>query len=431
MPAGPLTDDAQLPPGHPGVGAMPPQPQAQPEMPTIPQDDAVPDARIAVGTIEVRLLDENNHPVAGVPVTLGVLRQSVAQGDSRTHVVLSTDAEGVARFASLTAGSGYAYRVSVENVAQDGAKAKFSAPPFSLPLDHGYRVTLHRFPVASAIDALLVAVGGVDTIVEVRDDVVEVQMMVEVVNAGLVAWSLGDAGKTMTLPKGAKGLRAQDVMQDVRISGVEGTDSEPAKVKWDGSFAPGDTQLQYDFKVPYEGAPTIDLDIEMPPRVLVARVRFPARRDMTLSVDGFPPTSTEMAQSGVHVLETTKRGSPQDQVSSLHIHIKGLPTQGPERWIVTAAAFAAIAAGLLFALRKEGEVDPQIAADARARRRAALLDDLADLEEAHADGDVGPKAYARERAKILDALADALDPIDPETTKRKSRKGKAASASAR
>ena len=428
MPAGPLPDDAEMPAGHPNVGNVPPQ--QQPEMPPIPQDDAVPDAKVPAGSIEVRLLDEKDHPVAGVSVTLGILHQSVAQGDSRSHVVLPTDGEGIVRFESLTAGSGYAYRISVENASSDGAKAKFSAPPFSLPLDHGYRVTLHRFPVASSIDSLMIAVGGVDTIVEVRDDVVEVQQLVEIVNAGLVAWSLGDAGKTMALPKGAKGLRAQDVMQDVRVSPVEATEGELPKVKWDGSIVPGDTQLQYDFKVPYEGTPTVDLDIEMPPRVLAARVRLAARRDMTLAVDGFPPATSEVAQSGVHILETTKRGSPQDQVSSLHIHVKGLPTQGPGRWIVTAAAFVAIAAGLIFALRKDGaEIDPELAAEARARRRAALLDDIEDLENAHEAGDVGPKAYARERAKLLDALADALDPAEPE--KKKTRKSKAATASAR
>lgn len=419
MPAGPLPDGVDtLPEGHPNVGAPPgAQPQV-PEPPSIPQDDARPDAETASGAITARILDESGHPVVGVPVTLGIIHNTVAQGESRQHLELSTNGDGDVTFHDLHSGSGWAYRVSVENRSPDGGRAKFGAPPFSLPLDRGYRVVLHRFPVSSSIDSLMVAVGGVDTIVEVRDDVVEVQQMYEVINAGLVAWSLGD-GLLLTLPKGAKGVRAQDVMQDVRVAAVEGTG-----VRWEGSFAPGDTQITYDFKVPYEGSGNVDLDVEMPPRVLAARVRLAARRDMSLSVDDFPAATSAVAESGVHVLETTKRGSPQDQIKTLHVHIGGLPTHGAEHWIATAIAFVIVFAGLAFTLRGDATVDPKLAAEARARRRATIVDDLVALERARRAEEIGPKAYARERAKLVDALADALDPPEPPVEKKSKKTAK-------
>ena len=48
--------------------------------------------------------------------------------------------------------------------------------------------------------------------------------------------------------------------------------------------------------------------------------------------------------------------------------------------------------------------------DARARKdsRAAFLDELADLEQAHARGDIGPKTYERARRELVDQIALTL-----------------------
>ena len=407
--AGPLpAGDTALPQGHPTVGAPEAAPPPNAELPEIPQDLAQDDSRIAPGTIEVRIVDDRGQPVKSVPVTLGILRTSVAQGELRTRKSAETDSEGDVRFEGLQAGSGWAYRVSVENVSADGsATAKYAAAPFSLPLDRGYRLLIHRYPVTTSLDGLMVAVGAVDTGIEVRDDVVEVQQTYEVINAGLVTWGLG-RGISMTLPKGAKGLRSPESMQDLTIVGMEG---DSPSVRWQGSFAPGDAQVSYDFKVPYDGAAGVDLDLELPQRVLAARVRLAARRDMTLAVDGFPAAALDPSTSGVHVLQATRRGDPKDQIRSLHIHVGGLPTQGPDRWIAIGLGLAAVAAGAVFSLREPGRApDPKEAAAARARRRAALIDEMSELERAHASGAVGPRGYARERLRLIDALADVLDP---------------------
>jgi hypothetical protein len=115
----------------------------------------------------------------------------------------------------------------------------------------------------------------------------------------------------------------------------------------------------------------------------------------------------------VKVLSTIRQGSPQDPLRKLNIHVRGIPTQGNERWFVTVGALAAAAVGFYFARRDPPKADRTETSAARKRHRKTLLAELVELERAHRAGDVGPKAYARERAKLVDEIADTLDPERP------------------
>ena len=133
MQAGPLpSGPSTLPKGHPALSAPDESPPPGADLPEIPQDLAQDDTRIAPGTISVRIVDDTGQPVPAVPVTLGILRTSVAQGELRTHRTAATNQDGDALFDGLQKGSGWAYRVSVENASPDGtATAKYAAAPFS------------------------------------------------------------------------------------------------------------------------------------------------------------------------------------------------------------------------------------------------------------------------------------------------------------
>lgn len=403
-----------LPPGHPPMGEAPP---GHPDMtgddvegmfPKIPRDDSRSDPSIPIGTLVVNIRDEQDKPVPNTLVTLGIIRTSVAEGESRSRTTANTDDQGVVRFSGLKTGSGWAYRVSVTASAPNdpAAFATYSAEPLQLPLDSGWTVTLHRFPVTTSIDKLLAAVEGVDTVVELRDDVIEVSQVFDVINASATTWSLGQ-GLNLALPKGFKAVRAAEAMSDQTAVSTD------TGVRWAGSFPPGRSRLTYDFKVPYEGDPSFDLEVEMPPRVLAARVRIPVKRGMELTVDGFPPSVGETATNGVKLLSTVKQGSPQDPIRKLTIHVRGIPTPGNDRWMVTGLALAAAAVGFYLARRDPPKSDRTESAAARKRARKAMLAELVELERAHRAGEVGPKAYARERAKLVDAIADTLDPEPP------------------
>lgn len=418
IPAGPLPSGAAIPPGHPslggdGGGGEPgapdgdgPHGRGEADLPRIPPDSAGEDPSLPMGTIRAQIVDEKDVPVANCTVTLGILRTSVAQGESRSRTSAQTDAQGFVRFDGLKNGSGWAYRLTVINSSPDGTSAAtYGAPPFNLPLDKGYSLIVHRFPVSTSIDQLFVAVAGADVGVEVRDDDVSVTLSFTVLNAGLTSWGLGD-GLTLRMPAASKALRSPETMEDHKVEAIEGTGA-----KWTGSFTPGEATVSYDFKLPYDHEPNVDLELEMPPRLFGATVTVASRRGMSLAVDGFPAAKDDMSTVGVHVLDTTKQGSPKDQIGSLGIHIKGLPTAGPERWIATGVGLSVIAAGLFYALRIAEPEDPKLLAEARKRRRKTLLDELIELELAHREGRVGPVTYARERARLLDAIADVMEPI--------------------
>lgn len=389
-----------MPPGHPDVGE-----QDDPGMPNVPRDMAFPDAKLPNGTVIATLKDENDKPLPRAALKLTINRMSVSEGEKRETVDGNTDDLGEARFDGLKIGSNWSYTISAVSTdpTDSAAFARYVSEPFQLPLSGGFRVTLHRFPVSSKLDKMLAAVEGVDTVIEVRDDQIEVSQMFEIVNAGTTTWSLGQ-GLNLTLPKGFKAVRAAEAMGDHTAVGTD------TGVRWAGSFPPGRSQLTYDYKLTYDGEPGVDLEIQLPPRVLAARVRVAASRGMEMTVDGFPPTQAESMPSGMKLLSTVKQGSPQDELKTLRIHIKGLPTQGNDRWFVTAAALAAVAAGIWLSQRAPAAVDREASSAARKRLRKTLLAELVELDKAHKAGDVGPKAYARERTKLLDAIADTLDP---------------------
>jgi hypothetical protein len=407
-PASPSGSANVMPAGHPPVDAEDPHGGgAAPKRRQLPQDDSREEPSLPAGTIVVRIHDIDGRPIANEPVTLGILRTSVPEGEARSRSLATTDAQGVARFDGLKTGSGWAYRASITAAAPEdpNALATYGSDPFQIPLDKGWEVLVHKFAVTTSLDGLLAAVEGVDTIVELRDDVIEVSQLFDVINASETTWSLGGGGLVLALPKGAKALRTPDSMGDQKVVLLEGTGA-----KWTGSFAPGRSRITYDYKLPYDGESEVSAEIGLPPRVLAARVRLPSRKGMSLDVSGFPPAREEPTATGVKVFSTVKQVSPDAPLTSLSIRISGIPTTGNDRWMATGAALAALAVGLWFAFRPPAKSDRATLDAARARLRRAIMDELELLARAHRSGEVGPKAYARERQKLIDRLADALDP---------------------
>jgi hypothetical protein len=400
-----------LPPGHPptmggasGGGGGEAMPGGM-QLPRVPRDASSPDARVPAGTIEATILDENDKPLANVPVVLSVLRQSVAQGDSRSMQQGTTDAEGRVRWTGLARTSDWSYQVKVSNRGTEpNATATFAVPPFNLPNEAGWRVALHRFPVTTSLDGLIAAIEFSAASFDIREDAIEVTLEYQVVNLSPKAWSLG-TGLELSLPPGFKGVRAAETMDELTVSPVEGKG-----VRWTGAFPPGQWTVQYDFKLPYDGEPGYDVDLELPPRVLNAAVRVAGRKGTQLRVDGFDPPRDEIATNGARFLTAVKRADPQNAIKHLSVHVSGLPEPGPEKWAAIAIGLVGLLAGI-YALSR---VTPESAAPlpVRENRRKQLLEELVTLEKAHRAGDVGPKAYARERARLLDAIADTL--VDPD-----------------
>jgi hypothetical protein len=373
---------------------------------------------VPASTVDAVVLDENDQPIANVPVTLSLLRQSVAQGDTRTMRTETSDAAGHVRFSGLQTTSDWSYQVKVQAQAEANATATYGSPAFNLMGNTGWMVRIHRFPVTTRFEDLIAGFEFVVASLDIREDAIEVGMEFNLVNLSPKAWSLG-SGLDLGLPTGFKGLRASETMDDLKVEPIEGKGAH-----WTGAFPPGQWTVQYDFKLPYDGESGYDVELPMPSRVLNAAVRVAGRKGTVVRVDGFDAPKEDIAPNGARFLTAMKRGDPNNPIQRLSIHVTGLPEPGPEKWAAILIGLGGLLAGI-YALAR---VSPESAAPApiRKRMRNRLLEDIVALEKAHRAGEVGPKGYAAERARLLAAIADTLiEGYAPEAKAKGSPKAKA------
>lgn len=384
-----------LPPDHPAVDDNPhaqegnaPPGVFQPKQDTEQEDPTLPE-----GTIAVDLRDADDKPVPGEQVTLGILVNSVAKGDSRQHMQATTEASGRAVFGNLERASNIAYRVSVGY--QGGL---FAATPFQMQQVKAMHVVLHLYPVTHDIQkALIVAEATVAT--EMRDDRLQVEEVLNVYNLGPTAWQPLDLD--MKLPTGATAFNAQQSMTD------QGADEMGGAARLRGTFPPGRHTVDFRWQLPWSGEKDVDFSVGMPPHVAIARVMLAATADIKLAVDGFPQAELRRNEEGQSFLVTERRLRPDEpKLTSLSVGIHDLPTPGAGRVLAALLALAAIVTGLFIAFRQPGT--PSAPTGASMRDRKAILEELADLERARAAGDVGPKTYERAYRSLVDALARTL-----------------------
>lgn len=383
------------PPGHPAVaddGDEDPHAHGQ-GMPQVKQDGAEEDDKLPAGTIVATILDPSDRPIPKAGVTLGILQNSVAKGENRKRVFKEADEHGVARWDNLETGVGYAYRITVTR-----DMATFAVPPVQLSLQHGVRAELHVYPVVTKLDDARIGAQSV-VFIEMKDDRVQVHQVLSLFNLGQTAWV--PQGVTMKLPEGFTALNNVQQMSDVGIDPVE---KVGARLR--GTFGPGRHVVEYSWQYPYSGTSTVDLDFELPPRVVAARVIAPASQQMKLSADGFPPAETMFDPQGQRVLQTERVISTSESpLRRLHVTISNLPTEGPAKVIVTALAGIMVLGVVGWAVRLQGERQK---GPSKKEARSRLLEELEELERARASGEVGPKTYERARRDIIDAIARTL-----------------------
>jgi len=387
-----------LPPGHPPMNDEPDNPHGQggpPGMFRPPEDAPTEDATLPPGSIAVDVRDADDKPVAGQAVTLGILIQSVAKGDDRSHRAQTTDDGGHATFSGLDSGAGIAYRVSV---VKDGAT--FAAMPFQLPQGKSIRVPVHVFPVTHDIRQAFI---GFESIVyaEIRDDRIQFQQALRVYNIGKVAWVPDNI--VMSLPESFTALNANQSMSD---QGIDPIEKKGARLR--GTFPPGQHVIEYRWQLPWSGDKDVVADIGLPPQTAVIRVMAAASEDMRLDVDGLPRAEMRTDDNGQNILITERRMQRgEEAMSRIHVALRDLPTQGSSRYWATGIAFVTVVAGLVLALGQPRKRATSRTGDAKVQRKQ-LLAELEELERAHAAGDVGPKTYEAARRRIIDAIARTL-----------------------
>ncbi len=395
--AGQGATDPQLPPGHPPTQSSEPAPAQNPHAGAVPgmfeppPDAETEDAELPAGTILVELRDADDHPLPRTPISLGVLHQSVAKGESRAHKAAVSDDRGFARFDSLETGSGIAYRVTVPRDA-----ATFAALPFQLSAAKGMHVVLHVYPVTRDINKALVVMQTI-VFLELKDDRVQVEEALSVFNLGRVTWV--PDGVVMTLPKTFTALSSGQQMSDQGVDSVEG---QGARLR--GTYPPGRHDLEFRWQLPYAGEESVKVDVGLPPHVAVMRVMALASHGMKLSVEDLPAAENRTDAQGQHILVTEKQLHRDDTpVAELHVTLSDLPTPGPGRLVATCIAAFGVLAGLGLAFGSNGAA-PRAGKSAR----AILLAEIEDIERARQAGQLGPKTYERARREIVDRIALTL-----------------------
>ncbi|MET0591174.1 MAG: hypothetical protein ABW133_00640 [Polyangiaceae bacterium] len=391
-------EDDDLPPGHPPARGGPSR--GMPEAP--PEDLSERDISVPAGTIVVEVRDKDDQPLPNVDVTLGILQQSVAKGESRRRTIQKADAQGSTRFENLERGGGIAYRVSIPWTVGTTEPATYAAPPFQLDPNHGQRVRLHVFPVTNRIEETLLGMQGI-AYFELKDDVVQVDQLFQVFNMGTTTWV--PTNVVIDLPKGFKAFNAQRDMSD---AGFDAVPDRGAKMR--GTFAPGQHEVQFRYQIPYEATESIKIALALPPRVIRMRVIAEASRTMTLKVDEFPNAESSANQRGQRVLLTERQSrAGESPMKDVAVTLDNIPTEGSARWVTVALTLATIGFGFYFALEQEKEKSKRgttLAGDRDTERaRARLVAEIAALDAASSAGEIGPQAHARIRQALIDSLA--------------------------
>ncbi|HEY2517627.1 MAG TPA: hypothetical protein VGI39_42450 [Polyangiaceae bacterium] len=357
-----------------------------------PPDTTDEDPRLPAGSIDVTILDADNQPVPNVAVTLGIVHNSVAKGESREHKLGTADGSGHLAFSNLERGSGIAYRVSV---GRDGGT--FWASPFGLS-ERGTRVRLHVYPITHDIHQAMV-VQRVAIYAEMKDDRVQIEEAITFFNLGRFAWVPEDV--VIGLPENFTALNGQQMMGG---EGIDPIEKRGAKLR--GTFGPGQHPVEFRWQLPYGGDETVSFDESLPPNVAVMQIMAPASQQMKLVVPGFPDAEPRTDAQGERILITEKQLRRDDPpLTHVRVELRDLPTPGPARKIATAIAALGVLAGFAYAFTAHSASKPKAPGK---ERRTALLADLEELERSHQAGDIGPKTYERARRQLIDEIARTL-----------------------
>jgi hypothetical protein len=380
-----VDEDAAPPPGH-GSG----------EAPEV-RDRSVRAPDLRPGTIEVHVHDGSEQPLAHFPIRLGIMKQDVAEGDSRSQRDATTDDKGVVLFSGLEMSSAFSYRVTATR-----DYGTFASEPVRLEPTSGQRVLLHVFPVTHDLRESFVGMRSI-VYVSPREDVFQIEANFQVLNIGKQAWVPEHV--KLELPAGAKAFRSADSMKDTRVEKAEGNFIELL-----GTFAPGEHEVGFQFQLPNDHTKAKEFRMGLLPHVAEVRVIAERARGMSLHVEGFPEAEPVEGRDGSRLLLTAKHMARGDAaMESVQVGLDNLPVPATGRWYALVLAGSIAVLGLFEASRRgpaTGRAAPRALPVAeRKEAERLLLDELVALERLRRREGIGPQTYREARAELLDALS--------------------------
>lgn len=354
----------------------------------------LPVADVPVGTVVVRVIKGSlSNNISGQQVEL------LGAGAPRT---MTTNAGGRAEFTGLTPGTRVTAVATVDG-------ERLQSQEFAVPPTGGTRLLLVASdptaagagagaPTQAAAPGTVVLGEESRFVIEFADGSLSVFNILQIVNSAggpvmppePIVFELPDRATQATILKDSS---PQATAQGKRVTVA-------------GPFAPGVTNVQFAYSMPYSAG---DLTIEQAMPIPLRRVIVLAQKvGETHLASAQLSEQREMPAEGQMYIVGQGPGLPAGGRVSLAF--TGLP-HAPlwPRNVAIAVAVLILGAGWWLSRRRE----PLSTAQERLeKRRAQLFNDLAALEEQHRAGRVEPQKYAARRAELVTALERVYAEID-------------------
>jgi hypothetical protein len=361
----------------------------------------LPVSDVAVGTVVVRVIRgslANNIPDQQVELTgAGAPRQ------------VKTDATGRAEFTGLAPGT----RVTATTTVQG---ERLQSQTFPVPASGGTRLLLvatdpdveqraaeDRSLAAAPAQAGLVVIGEQSRFVfELGDGSLSVFNLLQLVNTARTPVQPPQP-IVFELTAGATGVT---ILKD---SSPQATAAD-GKVTVVGPFAPGVTNVQFAYTVPYS---TGNLTVEQSLPIPLGRVIVLAQKtgDMRVASAQLSEQREMPADGQTYVVGQGPGLRAGDRLS---VAFSNLPHEALwPRYTAVGLAIAILAAGWWASTRSARGASGRSSGHERLeKRRAQLFNELTSLEEQHRAGRVDPQRYAVRRSELVAALERVYAEID-------------------
>jgi hypothetical protein len=190
------------------------------------------------------------------------------------------------------------------------------------------------------------------------------------------------------------------------------------KVVVSGPFAPGETQLQIAYRIPYEGD-TVSFSQIVPLPLRQTTVVARKVGDLRLEVAGLRSQREAHFEGRTYVIVT---GDKIDANGQLDVRLRGLPHR-PE-WPRYAALFIALAitlTGVWIAIQPDRGAQDDTDARTLRTRRAALFDQLVNVERRMTQTSTVDPTLSHRREALIAEIEDLDDVLDSVTSAARER----------
>ena len=359
----------------------------------------LPAPELATGMVTVRLVRErmgNNIP--NHPVTL--------RAGERT-LQATTDAQGRAQFGDVPPGT----QIVVEAIVE-GETLRSQA--FAVPSSGGTRVALIAGLEAAAAreraaaeeaarqparPGVVVFGGETRIILEFQDDNLQVFYLLDIVNSARFPVEIGNP-MYIEFPDGATGAGA--LAGSSPLAMVQGD-----RLRINGPFPPGTTQVQVGYRYPYSGSSTT-LVQRWPTAIEQLFVAAEKVGDLRMASSQFSQQQEAAARGAPFLMATGPRLNAGD---TLTISLSGLPHRSTlMRDVGLAVGVLVLAVGLWAGFRRApDQSDHQ---EELTKRRERLYGELVTLESQRKQGRVDERRYAARRQSLVAQLERVLGELD-------------------